>query len=260
MPDMKKPIENPELVAALAALHQENTPQNQGRVLELVLHHAVLLAPAVVTPPPQPQQDGEAVMEQKTSIQFQLITTKDGRPFFPAFTDWTELRKFCGPKQQQTVLLRFDDYVAMLQRNDKAHGFVINPMGLSLTLDRGTVMSLFKKKQEVLQRAQETVEKDTQVMVGDPAQVPDGLLEAVCQLAAQREDIRTLWLRQMVRQDGVQSLIIVVDHTGDQAQVFQAIAGAASAHCGQLPVDMIPYGTGFAAAATEDAQPFYSKG
>lgn len=271
MPDMKKPIENPELVAALAALHQENTPQNQGRVLELVLHHAVLLAPAVVTPPPQPQQDGEAVMEQKTSIQFQLITTKDGRPFFPAFTDWTELRKFCGPKQQQTVLLRFDDYVAMLQHNDKAHGFVINPMGLSLTLDRGTVMSLFKKKQEVLQRAQakaaqgpafteETVEKDTQVMVGDPAQVPDGLLEAVCQLAAQREDIRTLWLRQMVRQDGVQSLIIVVDHTGDQAQVFQAIAEAASAHCGQLPVDMIPYGTGFAAAATEDAQPFYHKG
>ena len=71
----------------------------------------------------------------------------------------------------------------MLQRNDKAHGFVINPMGLSLTLDRGTVMSLFKKKQEVLQRAQakaaqgpafteETVEKDTQVMVGDPVQVP----------------------------------------------------------------------------------------
>ncbi|MFR6186165.1 MAG: enhanced serine sensitivity protein SseB [Lawsonibacter sp.] len=220
---------------------------------------------------PQAQQGGEAVTDQKTAIQFQLITTKDGRPFFPAFTDWTELRKFCGPKQQQTLLLRFDDYVAMLQRNDKAHGFVINPMGLSLTLDRGTVMSLFKKKQEVLQRAQakaaqgpafteETVEKDTQVMVGDPVQVPDGLLEAVCQLAAQREDIRTLWLRQMVRQDGVQSLIIVVDHTGDQAQVFQAIAGAASAHCGQLPVDMIPYGTGFAAAATEDAQPFYSKG
>ena len=107
---------------------------------------------------------------------------------------------------------------------------------------------------------EETVEKDTQVMVGDPVQVPDGLLEAVCQLAAQREDIRTLWLRQMVRQDGVQSLIIVVDHTGDQAQVFQAIAEAASAHCGQLPVDMIPYGTGFAAAATEDAQPFYHKG
>lgn len=276
MPEAKKPaidlqkISNPQLVEALATLHKENTPLNQGKVLDLVLHHASFLAPVILAPVPKgsnvpPQLQG------KTAIQFQLITTKDGRPFFPAFTDWTELRKFCGPKQQQTVLLRFDDYVAMLQRNDKAHGFVINPMGLSLTLDRGTVMSLFKKKQEVLQRAQakaaqgpafteETVEKDTQVMVGDPAQVPDGLLEAVCQLAAQREDIRTLWLRQMVRQDGVQSLIIVVDHTGDQAHVFQAIAEAASAHCGQLPVDMIPYGTGFAAAATEDAQPFYHKG
>ena len=83
MPDMKKPIENPELVEALAALHQENTPQNQGRVLELVLHHAVLLTPAVVTPPPQAQQGGTAAADQKTAIQFQLITTKDGRPFFP---------------------------------------------------------------------------------------------------------------------------------------------------------------------------------
>ena len=120
MPDMKKPIENPELVEALAALHQENTPQNQGRVLELVLHHAVFLAPAVVTPPPQAQQGNKAAADQKTAIQFQLITTKDGRPFFPAFTDWTELRKFCGPKQQQTLLLRFDDYVAMPRRRNSA--------------------------------------------------------------------------------------------------------------------------------------------
>ena len=48
MPDMKKPIENPELVEALAALHQENTPQNQGRVLELVLHQAVHLAQSLI--------------------------------------------------------------------------------------------------------------------------------------------------------------------------------------------------------------------
>ena len=134
MPDMKKPIENPELVAALAALHQENTPRTRAGCWSWCSTTPFFWHPAVVTPPPSPQQDGEAVMEQKTSIQFQLITTQ-GRlpPSSLAFTDWTELRKFCGPKQQPTVLLRFDDYVAMLQRNDKAHGFVINPMGLSLT-------------------------------------------------------------------------------------------------------------------------------
>ena len=31
----QKPITNPELVEALKALHQENTPQNQGKVLGL---------------------------------------------------------------------------------------------------------------------------------------------------------------------------------------------------------------------------------
>ena len=42
MPNQKptpnqKPITNPELVEALKALHQENTPQNQGKVLGLVV-------------------------------------------------------------------------------------------------------------------------------------------------------------------------------------------------------------------------------
>ena len=149
MPDMKKPIENPELVEALAALHQENTPQNQGRVLELVLHHAVLLAPAVVTPPPQAQQGGTAAADQKTAIQFQLITTKDGRPFFPAFTGWEELRKLCGPKNQQTVALTFDHYAGMVLRDNRAAGFVIDPMGACLTFDRNMMEHLVQRKQEM---------------------------------------------------------------------------------------------------------------
>lgn len=260
----KKTINNPELVEALKALHQENTPQNQGRVLDLVLNHAVFLAPAVVTPPAQGQKPGE---KGKTAIQLQLISTKDGRPFFPAFTDVAELQKFTGNKPQQSLLLRFDNYVSMLQRNDKAAGFVVNPMGMSLTLDRATVESLARKKQEIAQAkaareqgfTEEKVEKDTQVMVGDPVNIPQAMLEAVSAAAGQREDIRTLWLRQMVRPDGVQCLIIVVDHTGDQKEVFQAIAQAAGPHFGPLPVDMIPYGTSFAQAATEGAEPFFRR-
>lgn len=82
----------------------------------------------------------------------------------------------------------------------------------------------------------------------------------MCELAEKREEIQRLWLREMVRQDGMKRYIIVVDHTGEQAEVFQAIAQAAAPHFGKLPVDMIPYGTGFADAATEDAMPFYVRG
>lgn len=261
-PEMKKPITNPELVEALKVLHQENTPLNQGRVLNLVLNHAVFLSPVLV--PPAPQQDPSA--PKKTAIQFQLITTQDGRPFFPAFTDEEELRKFSGRKTQQTAVLRFDDYVSLVRRNEKACGFVVNPLGLSLTLDRKTLENLAKQKQELAQRAaqqpaysQDTIEKDTQVMVGDPDQIPQDMLDAVSQMAQGRTDIRTLWLRQMIRPDGVQSLIIVVDHTGQQNEVFEAIAQAARPHFGTLPVDMIPYGTSFAQAATEGVAPFFHR-
>ena len=266
----QKPITNPELVEALKALHQENTPQNQGKVLGLVVERAVFLTPAVVTPAPQQPGQADSARKQAT-IQFQLITTKDGRPFFPAFTDAEELRKFAGQKPVQSVVLRFDDYVSLIQRNEKACGFVVNPLGLSLTLDRKTVESLAAKKKEVAQLrqqrqqqqqaaySQETIEKDTQVMVGDPDEVPQAMLDAVAQMAQGREDIRTLWLRQMIRPDGTPSLIIVVDHTGAQAEVFEAVAEAARPHFGRLPVDMIPYGTSFAEAATEGVEPFFRR-
>ena len=67
------------------------------------------------------QQPGQADSARKqATIQFQLITTKDGRPFFPAFTDAEELRKFAGQKPVQSVVLRFDDYVSLIQRTEKA--------------------------------------------------------------------------------------------------------------------------------------------
>ena len=264
-PNNPKPITNPELVEALKALHQESTPQNQGKVLGLVVEQATFLAPAVVTP-----AQNQSAGKKQATIQFQLINTKDGRPFFPAFTDAEELRKFAGQKPVQSVLLRFDDYASLLQRNEKACGFVVNPLGLSLTLDRKTVESLAVRKKEVAQLrqqrqqqgnafTQETIEKDAQVMVGDPEEVPQAMLEAVCRAARDREEIRTLWLRQMIRPDGTPSLIIVVDHTGVQAEVFEAVAQAARPHFGRLPVDMIPYGTSFAAAATEGVEPFYRR-
>ena len=259
MPEAKKPaidlkkISNPQLVEALAALHKENTPQNQGKVLDLVLNHASFLAPVVLAPVPK-GQNVPPQLQGKTAIQFQLITTKDGRPFFPAFTDWDELRKFSKLQDQRVVMLRFDNYAEMVLKDNRTAGMVVNPLGMSLTLDRKTLESLAKRKAELARGyAQEQVEKDTQVMVGDPEEEPEELLDAVSDLAAKREDIQRLWLREMVRQDGMKRYIIVVDHTGVQEEVFQAIAQAAAPHFGKLPVDMIPFGTGFADAATEDA-------
>ena len=138
-------------------------------------------------------------------------------------------------------MLRFDNYAEMVLKDDRTAGMVINPLGLSLTLDRKSLENMARKKAELARGyAEEQVEKDTQVMVGDPEEEPEELLDAVCELAEKREEIQRLWLREMVRQDGMKRYIIVVDHTGEQAEVFQAIAQAAAPHFGKLPVDMIP--------------------
>ena len=106
MVDVTKPIVNPRLSEALAAIHRENTPANQDRALRELMTQAHLLAPVVLTPAPSPAVSGQTTLEQNTAIQFQLISSQEGRPFFPAFTNWGELRKLCGPRDQQTLVLR----------------------------------------------------------------------------------------------------------------------------------------------------------
>ena len=128
MIDASKPIKNPILLQALEALHKNNTPENQNKVLDEIMMRAHFLAP-VETTPGKDSDSGEVV-------QFQLIASQDGRHFLPAFTDWNELRKLCGPKDQKTVVLSFDDYASILAGDKRAAGFVVNPLCTPLTLDR----------------------------------------------------------------------------------------------------------------------------
>ena len=148
MVDVTKPIVNPRLSEALAALHRENTPANQDRALRELMTQAHLLAPVVLTPAPSPAVCGQTTLEQNTAIQFQLISSQEGRPFFPAFTNWGELRKLCGPKNQQTLVLTFDDYAAMVLRDNRAAGFVVDPFGSCLSFDRAMVAHLVDRKQD----------------------------------------------------------------------------------------------------------------
>ena len=253
-----KTVTNPELVQALAKLHQENTPQNQGVVLAYTVEKASFLAPVIVAGPNSQHPVGPVNLKGKNPVQFRLIAAKDGRTFLPAFTDLDELRKFTGENPQQVLILRFDNYASMLAQGGQAAGLVINPMGVSLTLDRDTVAKLAQRKKEIARGyGREQVEKDTQVMVGDPEEEPTELLQAVCQAAASMEEVKHLWLRLFIRQDNDHRYMIVVDHTGIQEEVFHAIAQAAAPYATQRPVDMVPYGTPFAQAATQDVEPFY---
>ena len=146
MDDLNKPLDNPELAAAVERMSRENSRESREAVLDLIISSAQFLAPVTITPPPEPGDGGGAVLGQGTAIQFQLITNQDQQPFFPAFTNWDELRKLCGPKNQQTLVLTFDDYAAMVLRDNRAAGFVVDPFGCCLSFDRAMVEHLVQRK------------------------------------------------------------------------------------------------------------------
>ncbi len=253
MADKNHTFSNLVLAEALELLHKENTPQNQNAVLDEIVMRAQFLTP-VVLPDTKENTPTDA-------IQFQLIFTQDGRPFFPAFTDWDQLRKLCGPKDQKTVVLTFDNFAAMLAGNPKVSGFVVNPLGEApFTLEQDFVAHLAKKKQQLAGYSRQTISKDTKVIFSDPKDYPQALVDAVRLAVAPLEEVNTLYLRLMARAgQGQPSYLIIVDQSGDQDKVFRTIADAARPHLGDKYVDMVPYDTNFGKAACKDTAPFFAR-
>ena len=138
-------LDNQVLLSAVERMGRENSRESREAVLDLVISSARFLAPVTITPPPQ-ASPGQTALGQGTAIQFQLLTSQAGQLFFPAFTSWEELRKLCGPKNQQTLLLSFDDYAAMILRDHRAAGFVLDPFGCCLSFDRAMVEHLVGRK------------------------------------------------------------------------------------------------------------------
>lgn len=141
-------LDNQVLLSAVERMGRENSRESREAVLDLVISSARFLAPVDITPPPESGEGSQAQLGAGTAIQFQLLSNQEGQPYFPAFTSWEELRRLCGPKNQQTLVLSFDDYAGMILRDGRGAGFVIDPFGVCLSFDRTMVEHLVRRKEE----------------------------------------------------------------------------------------------------------------
>lgn len=160
------------------------------------------------------------------------------------------------PRDQQTLVLTFDDYASMLQRDSRAAGFVVDPFGDSLTLDRETVARLARQKAEGTPPVRQVIQKDTRVMLGDPAEYPERMVEAICSAARELPAVKALYLRLMVQEGEMEpSYLVVVDQDGEQDAVFSAIAGAARPWLEGKTVDLVPRSSRFGQDASKGVSP-----
>ena len=262
--DVNKPVENPYLKELLAK--RKTTPQeDQMKLLNQIAHematNAHFLAVVHIDKSSIDQKDdGTAVFNKGSEISFVLLGMPDGSgPVQPVFTDWEELRKMDDGKDGNTdgLILDLDDIYSLVSR-DKTP-IVINPFGDALLFTFDMLDQIKKVKDANTAGVQhQVVQKDTKVMLGNPKEYPQQMVDSIKRYAENEIEINALWLKLMVK-DGEQSFLIIVDAIGDPRSCFPDIANSAMPFIPKgMNIDFVPYDSEFGKSAAT-GEPFFKR-
>lgn len=261
MVDVNKPVTNPDLVLAIKEMQQNDTKESKDQVINEVMK-AHFISPVNISPIPGPSdEDGKVVLKEKSTIVFNIIENTANQHFFLAFTDWEELGKWCKSENQQTLIMTFDDYAAMvLNEKGNSDGFVINPFGGNIVLNKDMVRALRDERERRKKGGvvEQVVKKDTTVQLGQPRIYPEEMVKGISNYLKSQNNVKAAYLQLMIK-DGEQSYLVVVDFSGDRRVLFYGIANAAMSHLNGMFIDLIPYDSEFGRNATNNIEPFYRR-
>lgn len=258
--DVNRPVENPKLKELLSQWRQEQTDDLLSQAFEEIVIRAHFLSIITLSEEPAPSGDNIATFLRDTVMEFPMLTTREGKHFYPAFTDWGELAKWQSVgSTTKALILSFDDYASMVEHGADVDGVAINPFGDSFLLDRPLLAHL-KTQKDLNTRgvSQQVVAKETKVLLGEPKEYPTAMVAAISDYLRKQPTVRRAWLRLMFR-DNEQSYLLVAEFSGQKDALFGAIAEAARPHLNGMYIDMVPYEEGFGQDAVERAKPFYEK-
>ncbi|MBR4164495.1 MAG: enhanced serine sensitivity protein SseB [Solobacterium sp.] len=260
--DVNKPVENPKLSTLLKEFSNADPSkcmELQEKIAEELAMHACLLAIVRMDENDvEHNEDHTAVFKKDTQISFVMLQDQNQINYLPVYTDWNEIGKNETYKNMHinTFILSFDDMASIT--SGKA-GIAINPFSDNFIITPENVVHIKQHKDNILRGYSEnTVEKDTPVQIGDPADYPVSMVESIKKYAKKEKDIHAIWLKLMIK-DNEKSYLLIVDFTGDRHKVFSSIANAASSHNPRgLPIDMVSYADQFGQNAAT-GKPFYKK-
>ena len=261
MVDVNTPVTNPDLVLAIKEMQTSNTKETQDQMINEVMK-AHFISPVNISPiPGLIDEVGKVVLKEETTISFNMIINTANQQFFLAFTDWDELGKWCKSENQQTLIMNFDDYAAMvLDEKGNSDGFVINPYGGNVVFNKDMVRALRDEKERRANGGvvEQVVKKDTTVQLGQPRVYPEELVKGISNYLKNQKNVKAAYFQLMIK-DGEQSYLIVVDFSGDRRVLFDGIANVAKNHLNGMFVDFVPYDSEFGRNATNNVEPFYRR-
>lgn len=252
-------IKNPNLVAAIEKMQDDNTTENINKMIDEVMK-AKFILPAKVTPKTEAKTtNGQTVMQQSTQVQFRLLENGNKEKFFGVFTDTDELFKWKDTQNAQKVVTDFDSIAQMvMDPQADVKGFVINPFGKSVTFPKQMVHS-FKQQKDYMKLKNQTIEPGSPITLGEPKEYPIDLMAALINHFSTEPTVNAAYLR-LIEQNGQKSYFIVVDFFGDMESTFDAISKVANPFLDdEIQLSMMPYSMDFAKNAVKGVEPFYRK-
>ena len=144
-------IENPLLIGAIEMMKASENPEKKEAVLEEIIK-ATFLCPATVSQPPLIGEDGEPYLPDECEIQQKMVQDAKGRPLLLAFTSQEEMDKWMSQRMIRDFVygfgMSFLEYVDLMMQKlpdgsrGPAQGFVIDPYGCNLVVDRDMVANI----------------------------------------------------------------------------------------------------------------------
>lgn len=267
MNDPKQPLTNPALKQAISAMKKDNTPQTRNVMINEMMRSTFLVPVQVgfAGTPPKMDKNGKVAVPPNTKISFALLGTTDKKQYFMAFTDWDELHKWRKNPAQQTMMVHFDNYATLVEKNPQVSGFVINPFGENLRFERETVASLKQQKDAFAKAAKEhasqkRINPGDKVVIVELSVYPEELMGPVCDVLEANSQVNEAYLQMMIVNDTQKSYLMVLDAPKDN-DLFTKVINAAKPYLQQVKTDMnltiaaSPLGQ----QGIRGSEPFYSR-
>lgn len=288
MADIKE-LKNQDLIMAYHLMQYNATPERQAEFMQEVVK-ARFLAPASFDPEPETGEDGKLKLQPNTKVSFPEVANNEGKKYLPAFTDWKSAQKWELKEGQRLIATNFEDYAAMVLRDQDVSGFVINPFEENIRIERNVIAAIKQQqaafiKQKLAEAQKRQAEQKGQAAAGQgngaagqPAgqqgQSAPGQAQRTVTLSFHRiekcpekflEEARTYLKTQPVKKAYLQGLmqgdrkgcLFVLDHEGDEKALFNELAKISKPYMPGMYLYATTVNSDLGKKAINGMEPFY---
>lgn len=259
--DNPKEIKNPELILAMQLLKKNNNDENMLKVLTEALKSQLIL-------PVNGQLEGK--------MQFHAVSGSDGKIYQVVYADSLSFNEAFGASNQNGLVANFMDLADLvINEKSKVNGFVINPGKEEIIFGQEMIQAIVnqliaegavpgkdgsKASSEASSETPSKTSSSSNVRVGDPESLPEGLGNAAIEFASSFEEVFkvTIQLMQYEGEDRPKWLFIV-DHNGDSDELFGYLGKAVGPYLSGLDIVMVDGNSPFGKQASNGKVPVYAK-